>query len=64
MVCVWTVKASETETVLFECESCAREIRFVREGHGEPFTDGVSPPVDPVEYLGRVQECDVYPGGE
>jgi hypothetical protein len=54
---MWTIKESAAETVLFECESCAREIRFVREGYGEPFTDGVVPPVDPIEYLGRAPEC-------
>lgn len=57
MACVWAIKESATETVLFECGGCSREIRFVRQGFGDPFTNGVSPPVDPIEYLGRAPEC-------
>lgn len=60
MPCVWTVTDDAEASVLFYCTTCQREIRFVKEGHGEPnpTPDGDTwlPPENVLDYLGPCPE--------
>jgi hypothetical protein len=53
--CAWSVAEDAADSVLFHCASCAREIRFVKEGYGfpNPMPDGASwrPPENVLDWL-------------
>lgn len=60
MPCAWTVTEDALESVLFFCTTCSREIRFVKEGFGEPNPvpsgESFAPPETVLDYLGPCPE--------
>lgn len=52
------VIADKPESVLFRCDKCEREIRFVKPGFGEPNPkeDG-GVPDNVTDWLGMVDQC-------